>query len=275
MGSAFRSRWSPAWVERAPVISLAVANVYVDNDEIERCVQQLLGTAAEVVVVVETTPAFRAEFDAAGGTERYPYRIFDPDDTSEYAVSLYRSLEPSDMAMVPIGELVGAAAHVPVGRGWLQVIGVLAQAAVDPGGMPRGSDRWPPWGDQRAPLVIAGDLNTRVYRAAYAKIRHAGLETAHRELGAGWRPSFALAARGFVARIGPLVRLDHALLDRWVWARQIKDLDNAGSDHRPFVVSLAVRAPRECDPGRAVFDVRFEAGSGRASRGHDTSDDRR
>ena len=140
----------PAWVERAPVISLAVANVYVDNDEIERCVQQLLGTAAEVVVVVETTPAFRAEFDAAGGTERYPYRIFDPDDTSEYAVSLYTSLEPSDMAMVPIGELVGAAAHVPVGCGWLQVIGVLAQAAVDPGGMPRGSDRWPPWGASRA-----------------------------------------------------------------------------------------------------------------------------
>jgi hypothetical protein len=47
-----------------------------------------------------------------------------------------------------------------------------------------------------------------------------------------------------LSRIGPLVRLDHALCNASVWPVEAHDLERAGSDHRPFVVTVAVRPTR-------------------------------
>lgn len=40
------------------------------------------------------------------------------------------------------------------------------------------------------------------------------------------------------------MRLDHALLNADVWPTAVEDLAPADSDHRPFVVTLAVRPHR-------------------------------
>ena len=238
----------PRWVRSAPTTTLALANVYVDNDEFTTSARQLIEVGADVLVVVETTPAFRAAFDTEGGKDRYPYRTFDEDDDGEYAVSVYTSTEPLSIEMIDVGELRCATARVSTGAAELQVIGAIPMAAVDPGG-------YEVWHRQvrslsrfaarvNHPLVIAGDLNTTVHRAAFTELDDAGLTDAHDALGEGWRPSFKLSARGALARLGPLVRLDHALTNRWVWATEVHDLDTAGSDHRPFVVTLAVRGRR-------------------------------
>ena len=236
---------TPRWVGRAPTTTVALANIYVDNDELDTSAQQLLGAGADVLVVVETTPAFRAAFDAAGGTARYPHRTFDPDDDSAYAVSLYSAVKPSVIGMIDIGELRAATATITVGGQELQVVGAIPMAAVERGG-------YSTWRRQvralssfaarvQSPLVVAGDLNSTVHRSGFIDLDRAGLHDAHGALGLGWRGSFMLAARGLFARL-PLVRLDHALTNRWVWATAVRDLDNAGSDHRPFVVTLAIRA---------------------------------
>ena len=238
----------PRWVRSAPTTTLALANVYVDNDEFAVAARQLIEVGADVLVVVETTPAFRAAFEAEGGTERYPFRTFDADDDGEYAVSLYARSEPVEIEMIDIGELRCATARVDVGPVELQVVGAIPMAAVDPGGYEvwhrqvQSLSRFAARVDR--PLVIAGDLNTTVHRAAFTELDEAGLTDAHDALGEGWRPSFKLSARGALARLGPLVRLDHALTNRWVWATEVHDLETAGSDHRPFVVTLAVRSSR-------------------------------
>ncbi len=240
-----RRKATPRWVGHAPTTTVALANIYVDNDELDISAQQLLGAGADVLVVVETTPAFRAAFDAAGGTDRYPHRTFDPDDDSAYAVSLYSAVKPSVIEMIDIGELRAATATIAVGGQELQVVGAFPMAAVERGG-------YSTWRRQvralsnfaarvQSPLVVAGDLNSTVHRSGFADLDRAGLHDAHGALGVGWRGSFMLGARGLFARL-PLVRLDHALTNRWVWATDVRDLDNAGSDHRPFVVTLAVRA---------------------------------
>ena len=62
-------------------------------------------SGADVLVVLETTPSFRDAFDLMGGQQVYPHRVFDPDDGSAYAVSIYASRPPQQMAMVSLGEL--------------------------------------------------------------------------------------------------------------------------------------------------------------------------
>ena len=257
-----RRRDAPGWVTHAPTTTLALANVYIDNDETDESARQLVAVNADIVVVVETTPAFRAAFDRVGGAERYPHRTFDADDDSDYAVSMYCSVEPHEMAMIDIGELRVASAKVPVGGAVLHVVGAIPTAAVDPGGYATwkremaaltGFAR-----SRRSPLVIAGDLNTTIHRAAYRDLAEAGLDDAHDDLGLGLRPSFKLAATGLLARLGPLVRLDHALTNRLVWATEVRDLDSAGSDHRPFVATLAVRPPRGTRASTAARPVRAE-----------------
>jgi endonuclease/exonuclease/phosphatase (EEP) superfamily protein YafD len=91
------------------------------------------------------------------------------------------------------------------------------------------------------PFVIAGDFNSTRFRPEFKRLLDAGLIDAHDTLGRGLSTSFQLAATGALAAAGGIVRLDHALLSDGVWPVSSRDLDAGGSDHVPFVVTLAVR----------------------------------
>jgi endonuclease/exonuclease/phosphatase (EEP) superfamily protein YafD len=235
----------PHWVDRAPRVVLGVANVYVGNQTPHAAARQLVESGADVLVVLETTPQFRDAFDRLGGVHAYPHRVFDPEDGSSYAVSIYARREPQQMRMVSLGELRAASAVVPCESTALHVLGVIPTAVVEAGG-------YRAWRRQitalanhvphvHEPMVVAGDLNTTTFRPGIDELLAAGLVDAHESLGQGLKASFKLAAGGFFGRIGPLVRLDHALLNRRVHALDVRDLAAAGSDHHPFLVTLAVR----------------------------------
>ncbi len=233
-----RRRSAPEWVRDAPTLRIAMGNVFVHNERPD--------TAADVVVVVETTPDFREVFDRNGG-DRYPHRAFDPDDDSEYAVAVYASDEPDAIGMVSIGALRAARVVTTVAGVPVQVLGVLPHATVEQGGLETWSRqmaalrRWVR--AQSGALVVVGDLNASVYRPGFHALVAAGLRDAHETLGAGLRPSFQLAARGPLAAM-PVIRLDHALTNRDAWPVDVEDLPAEGSDHRPFVVTVALRADR-------------------------------
>ena len=238
----------PHWVERAPRVVLGVANVYVGNRTPDAAARQLVESGADVLVVLETTPRFRDAFDLIGGQEAYPHRVFDPDDGTAYAVSIYASRPPQQMGMVSLGELRAASAVVPCDATSLHVLGVIPTAVFEAGG-------YRAWRRQitalaqhvplvHEPMVVAGDLNTTTFRPGVDELLAAGLTDAHESLGQGLKASFKWAANGFLGRIGPLVRLDHALLNRRVRALHVRELEAAGSDHHPFLVTLAVRPSR-------------------------------
>jgi endonuclease/exonuclease/phosphatase (EEP) superfamily protein YafD len=65
-----------------------------------------------------------------------------------------------------------------------------------------------------------------------------GWRDAHEVLGRGWSASWPTDLPG-----PPLVRIDHALVSGSVVVEGIVDVEIPGSDHRGFVVSVAV------DPG--------------------------
>jgi endonuclease/exonuclease/phosphatase (EEP) superfamily protein YafD len=85
--------------------------------------------------------------------------------------------------------------------------------------------------------MLVGDFNATFWHPPF------------RRLGvAGWRDAHQVGGRGFSSSwpndkswLPPLLRLDHALVDESVEVIDVVDVDLPGSDHRGFVVTVAVR----------------------------------
>lgn len=249
----------PAWADEAPSLRVAVSNVYVDNETPGRLAAELVASEADVIVIAEWNARFAAAFSTTPGADAYAHRVDDPDDHSDYAVCVLSRLPLGEgSGMVSLGALRAAHAVVRTERGPLHVFGLNPMAAVDPGG-------YDAWRAQMAelialvptlshPFVLAGDLNTTQFRPEFRALLAAGTTDAHDSLGRGLSRSFRIAARGLLARVGEVVRLDHALLSSDVHAVDVRDLGRCGSDHRPFVVTLAIDvggARTEREPARA------------------------
>ena len=237
----------PAWARRAPSFRLAVANVFVDNVTPDAAASQLVGCGAVVIVIAEATPAFMEVFDAAGGRESHPHRVLDPTDTSDYAVAIVSRIPlEASSEMVEIGPLNLAVAKVDVG-GVVTTIGTLnPEATVDP-------DGYEIWKSQiealksfipevQGPLVIAGDLNTTRFRPEFQELLDTGLTDCIDSLGQAWKPSFSLRSVTPLGAFGLIARLDHALANDRVRSLKVRNLKACGSDHLPFVITLAVRS---------------------------------
>jgi endonuclease/exonuclease/phosphatase (EEP) superfamily protein YafD len=237
----------PRWVAEAPKLKLLIANVYVDNETPGDLARVLLACGADVIVIAEWNTTFVTAFDAEGGLDAYPHRVFDPDDMSDYAVGIVSRVALAPQSeMTAVGPLKVAMATVEVGGTQLTILGVNPMATVDPGGLEEWSQQMDALVEflPSAPIphVLAGDLNTTTNRPKVREVMRTGLVDAHESIGDGLSASFKLSASGVLAAPGAVVRLDHAMLSDGVRAVRIDDLDSAGSDHVPFAVVLAVRA---------------------------------
>ena len=246
---------TPHWARSAPRLRVVVSNVFTENRTPEVLAGLLLEADGDVMVITEWNAAFAAAFEAAGGGESHPHRLVDPDDHSEYAVCIASKQPLGDgSAVEQIGQLTLTRAVVVCGSRPLQLIGVIPNAVVDPGGFSIWKSQIEslighlPMLDR--PIVVAGDFNTTRFRPEFKALLKAGFVDAHDALGKGLSTSFRLATDGVLAGPGTVIRLDHALLSKAVCALDAHDLDAGGSDHLPFVMTLAVRQQR--DHGRSA-----------------------
>jgi endonuclease/exonuclease/phosphatase (EEP) superfamily protein YafD len=236
----------PRWVKHAPTLDIVVANVFIDNETPDDAARQLVSVSADVVIIVESTTEFMGVFDDAGGKEMYPHRVSDPDDHSDYAVTVACKGEPGPRSkMMTVGPLRLAIADVDVDGISTLVVALNPMATVDPGGHET-------WKEQiealkefvptlSGPVVIAGDLNTTRYRPEFEELLASGLHDAIDSLGKGLNPSFKLSADGVLGNVGAVARLDHALVNDCVFPLSVENLESCGSDHLPFELRVAVR----------------------------------
>ena len=236
----------PRWVKHAPTLEVVVANVFIDNKTPRDAASQLVATSADVVIVVESTAAFMATFDEVGGSDAYPNRVSDPNDDSDYAVTLATKCELGPRTrMASIGPLKLAIADIDVGGVSTLVLALNPMAAVDPGGHETWKKQIEVLMDLvptlTGPLIIAGDLNTTRYRPEFEELLELGLKDAFDMLGKGLDTSFKLGADGVLAKVGEVARLDHALVTEAVFPLSVEDLEACGSDHLPFKLKVAVR----------------------------------
>lgn len=237
---------TPNWVPGAPVVSLVVANVFVDNQTPADAAQQLLGSGGDVVVIVESTADFMTVFDSQGGADTYPNRVVDPDTGSDYAVALVtnRTLGPRSQ-FCTIGALRVVLAEIETDGANLLVVALNPMATFDSGGHETWMEQLQALEDflptLDGPVVLAGDLNSTRFRPEFERIMALGYTDAIDALGKGLSASFKLAAG---SALGGVVRLDHALTNSEVHGVSMKNLKACGSDHLPFQVELAVRVSR-------------------------------
>jgi endonuclease/exonuclease/phosphatase (EEP) superfamily protein YafD len=236
----------PRWVRDAPRVELVVANVFIDNETPAALARALLARGGDMMVILEWNAVFVREFDAAGGREAYPHRVFDPADTSDYAVGVVSKTPLREESKVlTLGRLKLTQTVVDMGGPTLTILSLNPTAAVDPGGF----EEWEQQLDElirfvpslHGPFVVAGDLNTTTYRPKVRELLATGLTDSHESLGQGLSSSFKLSADGVLAVAGAVVGLDHVFLSDDVRAISAEDLPSEGSDHVPFVVTLAVR----------------------------------
>jgi endonuclease/exonuclease/phosphatase (EEP) superfamily protein YafD len=237
----------PAWALTAPRLQLGVANVYVDNATPEAAARQLTECGAAVVLIAEATPAFMRIFDSVGGDTSHPHRVWDPADTSDYAVAIASSLPlGSGSAIRSLGALRVAVAEVDVGGVFTTIVGLNPRATFD-------SDGQEIWKEQieelksyvptvAGPLVVAGDFNSTEFRPEFEELLQIGLDDAIDALGQAWKPSFSLKSVGPVGGLALIARLDQALVNQHLCALSVQNLQACGSDHRPFLMTLAVHA---------------------------------
>jgi endonuclease/exonuclease/phosphatase (EEP) superfamily protein YafD len=240
------ARRIPSWARSAPHFVLAVANVYVDNETPEEAARQLTGSGADVILIAEATPKFMRTFDGAGGNTTHPHRVSDPADTSDYAVAIASRLPLGrGSEMRTIGSLRLAIAEVQIGGTVTTIAALNPRSTFDDDGQEI-------WKDQidelisyvptvSGPLVVAGDLNSTKFRPEFEELLEVGLDDAIDALGQAWKPSFSLRSVAPVGAAGVVARLDQALVNERIRALTIHDLKPCGSDHLPFVITLAVR----------------------------------
>jgi endonuclease/exonuclease/phosphatase (EEP) superfamily protein YafD len=236
----------PSWAPPAPHFRLAVANVYVDNPTPEAAARQLTESGADVIVIAEATPKFMGIFDSAGGDTSHPHRVSDPADTSDYAVAIASRLPLGPGSAVrSIGELRLAVAEVEVGGILTTIAALNPRSTFDE----NGHDTWKEQIEElesyvptvSGPLVVAGDLNSTEFRPEFEELLEVGLDDAIDSLGQAWKPSFSLKSVWPLGALGVIARLDQALVNDQVCALRIRNLKPRGSDHLPFVITLAVR----------------------------------
>jgi endonuclease/exonuclease/phosphatase (EEP) superfamily protein YafD len=196
-----------------------------------------LADRADVVVLVEVTPAAMAELAAEGWDDRFPYAVGDPrSESSNTAVfSRFRLGE---------GRLLGrsnfsqwsVAIEVPD-------VGLVRLLAVHPCNPYCGGGRWHTEHEViraavaahgNGPLVVAGDFNAVAEQRPMRQLHRLGLRSATDLAGAGWLPTYPMGGR-----LPPLLPIDHVLVNERLTATALTAVTVPGTDHRGLLATIA------------------------------------
>ncbi len=238
----------PTWVASAPRLRLAVANVYIGNRTPAAAAERLLEWQPDVVVVTERNAEFMAAATALGGPALYPFTVDVPSSRPDYEIAIASRIAlSSESKVVEDGPLRMVHARVRCGGHNLDIVGVHLTALLESGGHRSwrreiaALSRYV--GGLEPPFVVVGDFNSTAFRPALTRpLRAAGAHDGHRSAGKGLTRSLKFAADGALARLPAMARVDHVFVSRGVHVVDIENLPTSGSDHHPFVATLAVRA---------------------------------
>ncbi|MEJ5253822.1 MAG: endonuclease/exonuclease/phosphatase family protein [Acidimicrobiales bacterium] len=224
-----------------PQLDLYVANVRFNNTTPERAVSQALASGADVLVLIELTPAYLELFRQQGADQRYPFQLLDA-ARDAYGAAIYSRLPLRDPRVDQLAGLAVPTATVQVGDRAVELRAVHVGAPV--GGQ---VSRWE-WQLGRirdlathleGPAVLAGDFNATRWHPAFRElIDGSELTDAHESVGRGLSASWPMEGQGLRV-LGPFARLDHALVHD-LQITEVRDLPASGSDHRPFTVTVAL-----------------------------------
>jgi len=226
---------APSLAQGVVALSVASANVHLENADARPLRQWLSVTRPDVVILLEVSPAYAAGLQ---GLRDYPHQKLLTQE-GPFSIALLSRHLLFDV------ELLHDADGIPRLTAKLDVAGqrvrILAEHPMPPLSRQYHAQRNQKLAARAAdasasalPTVLAGDLNATPWSSAFAGLAGKGLRRA-----SGITPSWPAIGRAF-----PGIPIDHVLVSsHWavVSAERGPDL---GSDHYPVLVRLALPAQR-------------------------------
>ena len=218
-----------------PAFELVSLNMY--NGEADSGEVADRAAHADIVILVEATPAALTDLKPFGWDKRFPYSLGDPKDGfantavySRFPLSHTRLIDDTSFQ-----QWVTTARVPKVGR--------IRLMAVHPCNPYCGGDRWR--AEHRMlrktvidnldqPLVVAGDFNAVDDHGPMQALRRLGLKSATDVAGAGWLPTYPADGP-----FPPLLPIDHVMINGSLTATSVTSFAINGTDHRGLVATLA------------------------------------
>jgi endonuclease/exonuclease/phosphatase (EEP) superfamily protein YafD len=215
------------------LMSLNMLHGRADPREVARYASQ-----ADIVILVEATPAALSGLKPFGWDERFPYSLGDPKDGS-FNTAVYSSFPLSN------GRLIGGGTsfHQWVTTVRVPDVGSTRLMAVHPCNPYCGGNRWTSEHESLReavidnldqPLVVAGDFNAVDDHGPMQALRRLGLKSATDVVGAGWLPTYPANAP-----LPPLLPIDHVMINKDLTATSVSTIAISGTDHRGLLATLA------------------------------------
>ena len=222
----------PAAAAQFRLMSLNMFNGEADSSDVAE-----QAAHADIVILVETTPAAVMALERYGWDDRFPYALGDPRDAFSNT-AIYSRFPLSRSSSIGDTSFQQWVTTVRVPR-----VGRIRLIAVHPCNPYCGGERWR--AEHRVvrravidnldhPLVVAGDFNAVNDHGPMQALQRAGLKSATDVAGAGWLPTYP-ANRP----IPPLLPIDHVLINEELTATSVASFAVAGSDHRGLLTTLA------------------------------------
>ncbi len=214
-----------------------VLTINIRNGEADPAALADRAAEADVVVLVETTPAAQAGLAAQGWDARFPYAVGDPrrEGSNTAVFSRFRLSRGTLLGRSNFNQW-SVAVEVPD-------LGLVRLLAVHPCNPYCGGGRWyiehevvraAVAAHGSGPLVVAGDFNAVAEQGPMQRLHRLGLRSATDLVGAGWLPTYP--AGGLLP---PLLPIDHVLLSDQLTATAVTALTVPGTDHRGLLVQVA------------------------------------
>lgn len=241
---AYRRRGHAPAADPAGTVRLFHANLlYGNTADPVALARSVLATDADVLALSELHVVHERALLADPDAARYPHRVH-RSATNADGMAIWSRLPLSSIEWVdmPIRPALLSTIQLPNGAGLR-----LLLAHPNPPTTRRGLRSWEPAMiafDEIArhsgqPALIVADLNAAHWHPPLRRLTARGWRDAHEVAGRGFSVSWPTAGVWPI----PFVRLDHALAGDGVDVVAVADVDVPGSDHRGFVVTVAVTAP--------------------------------
>ena len=249
----------PPVAEDARELRVFHGNLLFYNGRTAELARVVAGLDADVLAFTEYTATHAGGLYVSPVAASFPFRIENPDAAaggsamwSRYPlaeISATPALYRSTAAVVAFAG--GVAVHVIHPPNPLEHLTDWRNELTGLADLPDSSEQ---------PAMVIGDFNATYWHPPFRRLGRAGWRDAHQLAGHGFSNSWPTDK----AWLPPMLRLDHALVDTSLLVTGVVEVDLPGSDHRGFVVTVAVspsaparrggrsRPPREATDGSST-----------------------
>jgi len=230
---------SATMADASPPVRIFFANVAVKNVQHDSMLQEIVAADPDVIVLVEYSWPWHLKFKASPILAPYKYGTGHL-QSHIGSVNVFSRLPLKNEIQNWVNGRAVHAIDMDRGDKTLRIIGLHGPRPIDdPQYDYRGywKQMVPMLTARQGPLVVVGDFNATEHSLVYEQLTSTWLRSAHDDRGRGYATTWPNGVYWL-----PPIRIDQALLSPEVECERIVEGRGVGSDHKPLIIDVHVRA---------------------------------